>query len=156
VCNKVVNHTIISNESNIWHSQFCHVNFSFLSRLANLNLILKFNLVKGSKCHVCMQSKQPRKTHKAAKARNLAPLELIHFNLCEMNGELTKGGRQYFITFIDDCTRFCHVHLLKTKDESLYYFKTYKAEVESQLDRKIKRLRSDRGGFSSDFSNFCV
>jgi len=63
-----------------------------------------------------------------------------------MNGELTKGGSRYFITFIDDYTRFCHVYMLKTKDETLHYFKTYKAEVENQLERKIKRLRSDRGG----------
>jgi len=75
-----------------------------------------------------------------------------------MNHELTKGGRRYFITFIDDCTRFCLVYLLKTKDEALHYFKTYKAEVENQLERKIKRLRSDGGGeyFSVDFSDFCV
>jgi transposase InsO family protein len=75
-----------------------------------------------------------------------------------MNGELTKGGKRYFITFIDDCTRFCYVYLLKTKDEALHYFKIYKAKVENQLERKIKRLRSDRGGeyFSSDFSKFCV
>jgi len=38
------------------------------------------------------------------------------------------------------------MYLLKTKDETLYYFETYKAEVENQLERKIKRLRSDRGG----------
>ena len=72
--------------------------------LAGLNLILKFDLVKGSKCYVCVESKQPRKPHKAAAARDLAPLELIHSDICEMNGELTKGGKRYFITFIDDCT----------------------------------------------------
>jgi transposase InsO family protein len=40
----------------------------------------------------------------------------------------------------------------------LNYFKVYKAEVENQLERKIKRLRSNRGGeyFSSEFSEFCV
>jgi transposase InsO family protein len=40
----------------------------------------------------------------------------------------------------------------------LHYFKTYKAEAENQLERKIKRLRSNRGGeyFLSDFSDFCV
>jgi hypothetical protein len=50
------------------------------------------------------------------------------------------------------------VHLLKSKDEALHYFKTYKAEVENQLERKIKQLRSDCGGeyFSGDFSDFCV
>ena len=49
VCNKVVNQTVISNESNIWHSRFCHVNFGCLTWLENMNLIPKFNLVKGSK-----------------------------------------------------------------------------------------------------------
>jgi hypothetical protein len=137
---------VISNESYIWHSRLCHINFGCVLRLENLNLIPKFDLVKGSKCQVCVQSKQPRKPHKTAEARNLAPLDLIHSDLCEMNEILTKGGKQYFITFIDDSTRFCYVYLLKSKDEALYYFKTYKAEVENQLERKIKRLRSNRGG----------
>jgi hypothetical protein len=145
VCNKSVNN-VISNKKYIWHSRLCHINFGCVSWLANLNVIPKFDLVKGSKCQVCVQSKQPRKPHKAAEARNLAPLDLIHSDLCEMNGILTKGGMRYFITFIDDSTRFCYVYLLKSKDEALHYFKTYKAEVENQLERKIKRLRSDRGG----------
>jgi transposase InsO family protein len=83
--------------------------------------------------------------------------ELIHSDICEMmNGELTKGGKRYFITFIDDCTRFCYVYLMKTKDEALHYFKIYKVEVENQLEKKIKRLRSDHGGeyFSNEFSEF--
>jgi hypothetical protein len=152
VCNKSVNN-VISNESYICHSRLCHINFGCVSQLANLNLIPKFDLVKGSKCQVCVQSKQPRKPHKAMEARNLAPLDLIHSDLCEMNRILTKGGKQYFITFIDDSTRFCYVYLLKSKDEALHYFKTYKAEVENQLERKTKRLRSDHGGeyFSGDF-----
>jgi hypothetical protein len=76
------------DESDLWHSRFCHASFGCLIRLANLNLIPKFNLVKKSKCHVCVESKQPRKPHKAAEARNLAPLELVHSDLCEMNGIL--------------------------------------------------------------------
>src|SRR5438128_11725249 len=58
---------------------------------------------------------------------------------------------------IDDATRFCYVYLLQTKDEALDYFKIYKAEVENQLERKIKHLRSDRGGeyFPKIFDEFC-
>jgi transposase InsO family protein len=50
------------------------------------------------------------------------------------------------------------VYLLKIKDEVLHYFKAYKTEVKNQLERKIKRLRSDRGGeyFSSEFTKFCM
>jgi transposase InsO family protein len=158
VCNKVVNITNIFYESDLWYSRLCHVNFGCLMWLANMNLILKINVVKSSKCHVCVQSKQPRKHHKVAEARNLASLELVHSDFCKMNGDLTKGGKRYFMTFIDDCTRFCYVYFLKTKDKALHYFKAYKAEVENQLERKIKQLRSDRGGeyFSSDFIEFCV
>jgi hypothetical protein len=156
-CNKSMNN-VVSNQSNIWHSRLCHINFGCVSRLANLNLIPKFDLVKGSKCQVCMQSKQPRKLHKAMKARNLAPLDLIHSDLCEMNRILTKGGKRHFITFIDESTRFSYVYILKSKDEALHYFKTYKAEAENQIERKIKWLWPARAGeyFPGDFSDFCV
>jgi transposase InsO family protein len=134
------------DESNVWHSRLCHINFGCMARLVNLSLIPKFTLIKGSKCHVCVKSKQPHKPHKVAEVRDLALLELIHSNLCEMNGELTKDGKRYFMTLIDDCTRFCYIYLLKSKDEALHYFKIYKVEVENQLERKIKHVRTDHGG----------
>jgi hypothetical protein len=77
-----------------------------MTHLAGLNLIPKFDLVKSSKCHVCVELKQPRKPHKTAAAINLAPLELIHSDLCEMNDELTKGGKKYFMMFIDFNNKF--------------------------------------------------
>jgi hypothetical protein len=36
VCNKSMNNVIL-NESYIWHSRLCHINFVCVSRLANLN-----------------------------------------------------------------------------------------------------------------------
>jgi hypothetical protein len=77
-CVNSVNHVSQVNETNVWHSRLCHINFGCMTRLVGLNLILKFNLVKDSKYHICVQSKQLRKPHKAAEARDLAPLELIH------------------------------------------------------------------------------
>jgi transposase InsO family protein len=49
-------------------------------------------------------------------------------------------------------------YLLKIKNESLNCFKTYKAKVENQLEKKIKCFMSDHGGeyFSSEFDLFCV
>jgi len=46
----------------------------------------------------------------------------------------------------------------KTKDEAFECFKTYKAEVENQLEKKIKRVRSNHGGeyISNEFDLFCV
>jgi hypothetical protein len=159
-CNKSVNHICgtINDNSSVWHSHLCHVNFGLISHLSSLRLIPDFTIAKGSKCHSCVSSKKPRKPHKAAEERHLAPLELIHSDLREMNGVLTRGGKRYFMTLIDDASRYCYVYLLKTKNEALDYFKIFKAEAENQLERKIKRLRSDHGGeyFPISFNKFCV
>jgi hypothetical protein len=123
-----------------------------------LNLILNLSIVKGSKYQSCVQSKQPRKPHKAAEKRHLTPLELIHSDICEMNGVLTEGGQRYFITMIDDASKYCYVYLMKTKGEALNCLKTYKAKVKNQIEKKIKYFRSNRGGeyFSNEFDLFCA
>jgi hypothetical protein len=64
VCNKVVNQVCNDSLSNVWHSQ--HVNFGCMTRLAKMNLIPEFTVVKGSKCQVCVQAKQPPKSHTTA------------------------------------------------------------------------------------------
>jgi transposase InsO family protein len=88
----------------------------------------------------------------------LAPLELIHSDICEMNGVFIEGGQRYFMTMIDDASIYCYVYLLKTKDDVLNCLKTYKTEVENQLEKKIKYFRSDHGGeyFFNEFDLFCA
>ena len=50
-----------------------------------------------------------------------------------------------------------HMYLLKSKDEAIEKFFLYKNEVENQLNKKIKVLRSDRGGeYESLFVDFCA
>jgi hypothetical protein len=134
LCNKHVNNIcdgINESDASIWCSRLCHLNFGSMSRLSSLNLILNLPIVEGSKCQSCVQSKQPRKPHKAAEERYLTPLELIHSDICEMNDVSTEGGQRYFMTMIDNASRYCYVYLLKTKDDALNYFKTYKVEVEN-------------------------
>jgi transposase InsO family protein len=105
-----------------------------------------------------VQAKQPHKPFKSVEEKSLAPLDLTHSDLCEMNEILTRAGQKYFISFIDDATRYCQLYLVKTKDDALNCFKIYKVEVENHLERKIKRVRSDRGSeyLSNDFGEYCV
>ena len=72
--------------------------------------------------------------------RNSIMLELVHLDICELNGVLTRGCKRCFITFIDDFSRFTYVYLMRNKDESFDMFKRYKTEVENQKDKKIKIL----------------
>lgn len=72
-------------------------------------------------------------------------LDLVHSDVC---GKLAKslGGAEYFLTFVDDKTRFTWVYLLKKKDQVFQYFLEWKAMVENSCGRKLKVLRSDNGG----------
>nr|GEV95121.1 Pol polyprotein [Tanacetum cinerariifolium] len=140
----------------LWHSILGHVNFCSLPRMINLSMLPKCSKDKISKCEICVEYKFTSHSHKSVEKSNEI-LGLIHTDLCDFKATPSKGGKNYYITFIVGCSKFCYVYLLNTKDEALNMFKTYKAEVENQLDKKIKILRSDRGGEYeyNDFSEFC-
>ncbi|GJY81458.1 zinc finger, CCHC-type containing protein [Tanacetum coccineum] len=67
-------------------------------------------------------------------------------NLCDLHATPSLGNKKYFVTFIDDASRFCYVYLLHTKDEALDKFKVFKTEVELQQGSMIKRFRTGKGG----------
>ena len=57
-----------------------------------------------------------------------------------------RNGHRYFITFAGDYLRYGYIYLICDKSESLDTFKIFKAKVENQLNKRIKHVRSDRGG----------
>jgi len=69
---------------------------------------------------------------------------------------MSRSGKNYFVTFINDFSRHTKVYLIKHKDEAFGMFLTYKVEVENQLNKKIKRIRSSIGGEYVLFNNYCV
>ena len=56
-----------------------------------------------------------------------------------------QHGAHYFITFIDDFTRYDHVYLISHKSKALECFKRYSRLVENLLNVNIKALRTVRG-----------
>jgi Reverse transcriptase (RNA-dependent DNA polymerase)/Integrase core domain len=73
-------------------------------------------------------------------------LGLIHSDVCGPMSTLARRGFSYFITFTDDYSRYGYVYLMRHKSEAFDKFKEFKTEVEKQLGKSIKALRSDRGG----------
>lgn len=50
-CNKSVNHICggVSDDTSVWHSRLCHINFDLMSQLSSMSLISNFTIAKGSK-----------------------------------------------------------------------------------------------------------
>jgi len=75
------------------------------------------------------------------------PLELIHSNLCGPISPQSLSGRQYYILYIDDFSRYTWVCFLRSKSSSevCTVFRDFKNLVELQLKHRITRFRCDNG-----------
>ncbi|KAK1678300.1 hypothetical protein QYE76_039148 [Lolium multiflorum] len=73
-------------------------------------------------------------------------LEIIHTGVCGPMSVASRGGYRYVLTFTDDLSRYGYIYFMKHKSETFEKFKEFQSEVENQRNKKIKFLRSDRGG----------
>ena len=109
------------------------------------NGILKnLNFTDFEICVDCIKGKQTKHTKKGA-TRSNELLEIIHTDICEIPIPCISG-QKYFITFIDDFSRYGYLYLIHEKSQAVDILEVYITEVERQLDRKVKIVRSDRGG----------
>ena len=83
-------------------------------------------------------------------------LNLIHSDVYGSMSSPTRGGFQYFVTFIDDFSRYGYVYWMEHKIETFELFNIIKNEVQNQLGKNNKTLRSDRGGeyLSQEFIDY--
>ena len=89
-------------------------------------------------------AKITQKPHKSIE-RNTELLELIHSDICEFEGHLTRGGNWYFITFIDDFSKYSYVCLMKNKSDAFEKLSIFLKEVKNTFDKNVKKFRTDKG-----------
>ncbi len=150
---------IVEYKEVVRHKRYGHLGVQSLKKLAVDHLVngFSYNYVKQiSFCDTCTEGKHQRNplpTGEASRAKE--PLSLVHTDVC---GKLPRslGGAEYFVTFIDDCTRFVWVYFLKNKSDVFDKFLNWKAMVEKLIGLKLKVLCSDNGGeyTSTQFSDY--
>ncbi|KAL0555831.1 hypothetical protein IC582_004332 [Cucumis melo] len=147
----------VIESANLWHDRLGNVNFASIRKLKDLRLINTSESHETGKCPICVESKFPKKPFKPVAYRTTDLLELIHSDLADFRTTTSRGGKNYYVSFVNDYSRFTKIYLIKAKNEAGSMFLKFKAEYENQLGKKIKRLRSDRGGEYSDktLKEFC-
>ncbi|KAJ9542108.1 LOW QUALITY PROTEIN: hypothetical protein OSB04_028614 [Centaurea solstitialis] len=127
----------IEDQTYLWHCRLGHINKKRIELLLQGGFLGTFDYKPFDNCE----------------ATDL--LEIIHTDVCGPFSHVARGGYRYFITFTDDFSRYGYVYLMRHKSESFERFREYHNEVQNQLGRRIKFLRSDRGGeyLSDEFDN---
>jgi hypothetical protein len=123
-----------------WHQRLGHLAASSLSWLHHMVADPKFLPTTGQMetCNTCKLAKSP-KSHLAplTEPRSKQPLELIHSDLSGKFSIPSLGGCSYYITFIDDHSRYAHLHFLKKKSNAAAAKQRYIAYMENQLDKTV-------------------
>ena len=116
----------------------------------------KWIIDSGATNHACYSLQWFKQSSPLSKGQRSLKLELVHTDVCGPMSVQARGGYEYFITFIDDYSRYGYVYLMRHKSEAFDKFREYKAEAEKQLGVHIKQLRSDRGGeyLSGEFKSY--
>jgi uncharacterized membrane protein YgcG len=145
--------------SELWHLRYGHLSGTGLKLLREERMVSGLPAVNHDQlCEGCVYGKQTKLSFPEGKAvRATHVLELVHTDVCGPMQTESLGGNKYFLLFIDDFSRMCWVYFIQRKSETFVCFKKFKALVEKQTEKRLKRLRSDRGGEfqSKEFQTFC-
>ncbi|KAL0379301.1 UNVERIFIED_CONTAM: Transposon Ty2-B Gag-Pol polyprotein [Sesamum radiatum] len=149
---KVDNH----ENAQIWHAWLGHISKDRIRRLVDTKSLEIYDLDHLPTCESCLKGKMTKKPFVRQSAIAKGLLDLVHTDVCGPLSIPARGGFSYFITFTDDHSRYGYVYLMRYKSEAFRRFKEYRLEVENQTNRKIKALRSDRGGeyLSGEFIDY--
>ena len=133
------------NSAGLWHKRLGHISKQRIERLVSDGILGPLDFSDFNVCVECVKGKRTNIRRLGAE-RATDILELIHTDICGPFPTASWNGQQYFITFTDDYSRYGYLYLIHEKSQALDVFKAYKAEVENQLNKTIKAVRSDRGG----------
>ena len=97
-------------------------------------------------CEGCILGKMHRFSFARSSFRATQKLQVVHSDVCGPMNVKSLGGHYYFVTFIDDFSRFTWIYALTRKSQVYDAFMAWIAMAENQSSCKLQSLRSDRGG----------
>ena len=116
-----------SSKEDVWHRRFGHLGVGSLQRLSRDRLTDGFDYNASQQLTSCDET-------------------CPHSDVCGKVNEKSLGGAEYFLSFIDDMTRYVWVYPLRTKDEVYEKFCEWKAMVELATGKRLKVINTDNGG----------
>ena len=140
----------------LWHRRLGHPGLTTMAQVPDhargidvskqdINGVLK--MVPTPVCESCQLSRQTRAPRTPSSTpRATRALERVHVDLCGPFQVRSRGGSRYYLLAVDECTRYSVLKPVPTKEAGGLELMPLLRHMESLLNSKVQRLRSDRGG----------
>ena len=108
-----VNHVFVQT----WHYRLGHLSNQRLDLLKEKLPCTSSKIHRSSPCYVCPLAKQRKLSFVSHHNKSEFPFDLVHCDIWGPYSQLSYSSYQYFLTLVDDCTRFTWIYLLKQKSD---------------------------------------
>ncbi|UYV62445.1 hypothetical protein LAZ67_2000623 [Cordylochernes scorpioides] len=132
----------------LWHKRLGHINDDYMSRMKRDGMVRGLPDLRGEVgiCQACITGKMPRTPFQATYDETAkGTLERLHVDLCGPMKEESLSGNKYMMVAVDQYSRKYFVNFLSFKDEASNKLKDLINSMENELDKKVKRIRTDNG-----------
>lgn len=142
--------TCLSVSTDVMHQRLGHLHSAALRRFCK----------DGGKsltlCKSCVLAKSHRHPFQSSMPQADKILYRVHSDVIGPFQTPTPSGNQYLVSFINECSRYARIYLLKRKDEVFDAFRKFLSEAERHTGNNLRILQCDRGGeySSSQFRAF--
>nr|KYP62383.1 Retrovirus-related Pol polyprotein from transposon TNT 1-94 [Cajanus cajan] len=147
----------IPDSTQLWHMRLGHMSERGMMTLQKQKLLGNQKLNELKFCEHCVFGKQHRIKFPKVVHTTKGTLDYIHADCWGPSRVLSLGGGRYFLSIIDDYSRMTWIYIISHKNQAFRYFKEWKALMENQTGKKIKRFRTNNGleFCSAEFNTFC-
>ncbi|XP_019240598.1 PREDICTED: uncharacterized protein LOC109234812 [Nicotiana attenuata] len=130
--------------SSLWHKILGHIPLDSLKRLPAFHN--KTFVDYKEHCPVCPLAKQTRLPFPISNSRCDVFGDLIHADVWGPLKVPTFDGKRYFLTLVNDFSRYTWICLMNTKDESVVVLRHFISLLRNKFSTTPKTLRTDNGG----------
>ncbi|KAL2630872.1 hypothetical protein R1flu_015558 [Riccia fluitans] len=152
-------HVIASQEEMalLWHRRLGYMSKKGMEVLRKQDLLSGLKSSKLEFCEHCVFGKNKQSAFGVGIHHSTEVLEYAHSDVWGKSPVPSHSRKEYYISFINDYSRYMWVYFLHHKSEVFAIFVKWKAQVETQTGKKVRCLRSDNGGkyISSKFEMYC-
>lgn len=123
-----------------------HLSMQLVQRLISQVSLLVKALSPSTVYHVSYQAKSYQLLYSSRASTSLVPLQLHFADIWGPSLLVSRGDFRYYLSFVDDYSRFTWLFPLKCKSDVISVFPSFKHNVELLLNTKIKATQFDNGG----------